>query len=226
VWNFALPPVRSWRCLFHNDRDLNKFIGTPYDEIYVQIALLQLEVLQLYCNAEANDQTESVQLFSTASALIIAVNTLNDTTNITSYAPSYLTTSICLAAFMLLRLAKSRFEQILGPDVKEEGKSALFVAINLLKRMSLVNNDICAKSAEFLSTMWMDQTFFKTSDLSSWCKLRIRNRLSMSVVFDSILVWIETYGCINVVPARLLIPSDSRMIPIRFRERRYANDSL
>jgi hypothetical protein len=62
----------------------------PYDEIYVQIARL----LQLYCNAEANDQTDFVQLFSTALALIIAVNTLVDTTNITSYAPSYLTTSM------------------------------------------------------------------------------------------------------------------------------------
>jgi hypothetical protein len=126
--------------------------------------------------------------------LYIFHNTLNDTTNITSYAPSYVTTSIFLAAFTLLRLAKSRFEQILDPDVKEKGKSALFVAIKLLKRMSLVNNDICAKSADFLLTMWMDQTFFKTSDLSSRCKLRVRNRLSMSVVFDSILVWIVTYG--------------------------------
>ena len=111
----------------------------------------------------------------------------------------------------------------MDPDVKEEGRSALFVATNLLKRMSLVNNDICAKSADFLSTMWMDQTFFKTSDLSSWCKLRIRNRLSMSVVFDSILVWIETYDCIKVVPARLLISSDGRLILIRFMGRRYAN---
>jgi hypothetical protein len=120
-------------------------------------------------------------------------------------------------------LAKSRSEQILDPDVKEEGKFTLFVAINLLKRMSLVNNGISAKNAEFLSTMWIYQTFFKTSALSSWCKLRIRNRLSMSVVFDSILVWIETYGCIKVVPARLLMPSDGRLILIRFMGRRYAN---
>jgi hypothetical protein len=52
-------------------------------------------------------------------------------------------------SFTLLRLAKSRFKQILDPDVKEEGRSALFVATNLLKRMSLVNNDICAKSVDF-----------------------------------------------------------------------------
>jgi len=221
--NSVLPPVRSWKYLFHNGRDLNKSIGTPYDEIHVRIARLLLEVLQLYCNAEANDQTGFIQLFSSASALINAVDALNDTTNITSYAPGYLTTSICLAAFTLLRLFKSRFEQILDLDVKEEGKSALFVAINLLKRMSLVNNDICAKSAEFLSTMWRDQNFFKTSDLSSWCKLRVRNRLSMSVVFDSILVWVETHGCVNVVPARLLVPSDGTILPSHFKRRKYAN---
>jgi hypothetical protein len=58
----------------------------------VQITRLLLKVLQLYYNAEASSLTEFVRLFSTASALIIAVNPLNDTTNIASYAPSYLAT--------------------------------------------------------------------------------------------------------------------------------------
>lgn len=182
----------------------NTPIGAPYDDIYVKIARLMLEVLQLHCNADANDLAGFTQLFSAASALITAVDTFNNYTNIASYVPNYLSRSISLAAFTLLRLLKSGFAQFLNSSIKEDGRSSLFIAINLLKRMSLVNNDISAKSAEFLSAMWTDQTLFKTSDFSSWCKLRIQNRLSMSIVFDSMLVWIETHGCIKLVSARRL----------------------
>lgn len=212
TWNFVQSPVSSCRYLFTNDRALTKFTGTPYDELYVQIARLMLDVLQLYSNTEAGNQIELIQLFTTASNLVVVVNTLDHTTNITSYAPNYLLKSICLAAFMLLRLVKSYFGPILDADVKEEGKSALFVAINLLKQMSLVNNDICAKAADSLSATWTDQIVFKVTDLSSWGKLRIRNELSISVVFDSILAWVETYGCNDVVSAQLRTQSDSMMI--------------
>lgn len=208
----ALQPVCSSKSLFDNHCDLNPFVGTPHDEIYIQIARLQLEVLQLYCDADAINHTEFVRLFATAIELIISVESLNDSTKVTAYAPSYLTTSMILAAFTVLRMATSHFGQLLDRDIREKGKSALFIAINLLKRISLMNNDVCALAASFLSAMWTNQAFFKTSDNSSWCKLRIRNRLSMSVVFDSILVWIETYGCIDVVPARLLRPSDGTTI--------------
>lgn len=196
-----------------SNRDLTKLIGIPHDGIYIQIVRLQLEVLQLYCDTEAIDQTEFFRLFRTASTLIMAIKSVDDSTNITCYAPSYLTTSTLLAAITVLRMAASPFAHSLAPEVKEEGKSALFVAINLLKRMSLVNNDICALSADFLSAMWANQSFFRTRNNSSWCKLRIRNRLSMSVVFDSMLVWIETYGCVDVVPARVLRESDGITTP-------------
>jgi hypothetical protein len=106
--------------------------------------------------------------------------------------------SISLAAFTLLRMMKSGFVDLLSPAIIENGKSSFFVAIHMLKQMTLVNNDLCAKSTELLSSMWTDQTIFKTSDPSSWWKLRIRNRLSMTIVFDSILVWIEEHGCDNM----------------------------
>ncbi len=89
---------------------------------------------------------------------------------------------------------KSGFAEVLNRDLLNTGKSYLFLAIRLLKQMSLVNNDLCAKSAEFLSTMWSHQTIFKAPG-PDWWTLRIRNRLSMSVVFDSVLVFIEEYGC-------------------------------
>jgi len=92
-------------------------------------------------------------------------------------------------------MMKSGFVDLLSPVIVDSGKSSFFVAIRMLKQMSLVNNDLCARSEELLSSMWTDQTIFKLSDPSCWWKLRIKNRLSMAIVFDSFLVWIEEHGC-------------------------------
>jgi hypothetical protein len=144
--------------------------------------------------------------------VLTSIKSLNDTTNITSYAPSYLSMSLSLAAFTLLRMMKSSFVDLLSQTIIENGKSSFFVAIHMLKQMSLVNNDLCAKSAELLSSMWTDQTIFKTSDASCWWKLRIRNRLSMTIVFDSILVWIEEHGCDNMEAHRHSYGSAQKLI--------------
>jgi hypothetical protein len=163
----------------------------------MQSARLQLEVLYLYANTEADNQAEFLLLFRTASRLIMSIKSLHDTTNIASYSPIYLSTSLSLASFTLLRMMKSRFTQTLEESIAEDGKYSLFVGIHILKQMSIANNDVCTKSAEMLSTMWTNQALFKTSDYGILWTLRIRNRLSMSVVFDTILVWIEQYGYCN-----------------------------
>jgi len=168
--------------------------NSSLDAIFVQIVRLQLEVLQLYCSVGVQNHKELTQLFSTASGLISTIKTLNDVTDITLHAPGYLVGGLALAGFILLRMMKSRFVEVLEQHILNTGKSSYFLAIRMLKQMSLLNNDLCAKSAEFLSIMWTHQTIFKAPE-PDWWILRIRNRLSVSIVFDSMLVWIEAYGC-------------------------------
>lgn len=94
-------------------------------------------------------------------------------------------------------MMKSRFIDILDEYILEEGKSCLYTAIRILRQISLVNNDIYAKSAEMLSIMWRNPDMFKNSHPSSFFTLRVRNRLTMSVVFDTIAIWIKEYGYCN-----------------------------
>jgi hypothetical protein len=154
-----------------------------------------------------NDISSLLELFRAASGLILAVKELNDTTDIASYSPMYLSTSFTLAAFTLLRMMKSRFIHSVDESVKQEGKSRLFMAILTLRQISLVNNDVYAKSAEMLSIMWRNPAFFKSSNPSSFWTLRIRNRLTMSVVFDTVSIWIEDYGYCNAGAAPPVQPS-------------------
>lgn len=189
---------------------------SPLDAIYLQIARLQLEVLQLHCNTDSNNQPELIQLFGTASGLIISIKNLNDATTIASNSPNYIRTGLSLAAFTLLRMMKSRFLQTLNSTIVEQGKSSIFAAIHILKEMSLTNNDVYAKCAEYLSTMWITQSLFKVSDANRWWKLRIRNRLSMSIVFDSLLIWVEEYGaCTYGTPAAFRRPNGTTPVSIR-----------
>jgi len=122
---------------------------------------------------------------------------LDDVTRIASYSPMFLSISLSLAGFTLLRMMKSRFIDILDDSTIEEGKACLYTAIRILRQISLVNNDIYAKSAEMLSIMWRNPATFMTSNPSSFWTLRIRNRLAMSVVFDTIAIWIKDYGYCN-----------------------------
>lgn len=141
-------------------------------------------------------------MFSVASILISSIKAFNDTSNIASYSPGYVGIGLSLAAFTLLRMAKSRFVQFLEPSAFEIGKTSIFTAINMLKQMSLSNNDLYAKCSQYLSTMWTHPSIFKTKDHEGWWKLRVRNRLSVSILFDTILIWVEEYGaCFYGTPA-------------------------
>jgi hypothetical protein len=178
--------------------------GSPLDAIYIQITRLQLEVLQLHCNpnTDANNRRELIQLFWTASSLITSMEDFNNSMNIALYSPSYLGSSLSLAAFTLLRMLKSGIAQILEPAALQSGKLSIFAAIHLFKQMSLANNDIYAKASEYLSTMWINPSIFKIINHKKELTLRIRNRLFMSIVFDTILIWVEEYGaCTYATPA-------------------------
>jgi len=104
---------------------------------------------------------------------------------------------LALSAFTLLKLTKKI------PDgnypYQEKGKLSYFRAIALCKQVSLENNDLAGKTSEILSLLWLSAIFDNPE--ASW-PLRIRSRLSMSIVFDSLWWWRENYKYLpSAVPA-------------------------
>jgi hypothetical protein len=106
-------------------------------------------------------------------------------------APFYFVAVTNMAAVTLLRLLKSSVAAYL--DV-ESAKETFFLGVNILKRLSLEHSDISARMVMILTQLWNSEKAFKRPDGSEHTELRIRTRLAMSPVFDTIWWWREEFG--------------------------------
>jgi hypothetical protein len=95
-----------------------------------------------------------------------------------------------LASFTILRLLKASTAQYMDENAKE----AFFLGVNVMKRLSIETNDGPSRMAQMLTQLWNSEKAFKNADGSEHTVLRIRTRLAMSPVFDSIWWWREEFG--------------------------------
>jgi len=98
--------------------------------------------------------------------------------------------STTLASFTILRLLKASTAQYMDENAKE----AFFLGVNVMKRLSIETNDGPSRMAQMLTQLWNSEKAFKNADGSEHTMLRIRTRLAMSPVFDSIWWWREEFG--------------------------------
>jgi hypothetical protein len=105
-------------------------------------------------------------------------------------APYYYFYASTLASFTILRLLKASTAQYMDENAKE----GLFLGIRVLNRLSTETNDGPAKIAQMLTQLWNSEKAFKDSNGMEHMALRIRTRLAMSPVFDSIWWWREEFG--------------------------------
>jgi hypothetical protein len=105
-------------------------------------------------------------------------------------APYYYFYATTLASFTILRLLKASTAQYMDENAKE----GFFLGVNVMKRLSTETNDGPAKIAQMLTQLWNSEKAFKDPDGTEHMALRIRTRLAMSPVFDSIWWWREEFG--------------------------------
>jgi predicted ATPase len=105
--------------------------------------------------------------------------------------PNYIVCALLYASYALLRILKSSINVFSGET--EEVKSSLFLAIGLMKSLSIDNNDMCSKSCMYLTQLWNSSRAFKKADGSDMLDLRARSRLNGSHVVDAILWWREEF---------------------------------
>jgi hypothetical protein len=105
--------------------------------------------------------------------------------------PSYIVCALLYASYALLRILKSSI--VIISEEKEEAKTSLFLAIGLMKSLSIDNNDMCSKSCMYLTQLWNSSRAFKKADGTDMLDLRARSRLNGSHVVDTILWWREEF---------------------------------
>ncbi|KAJ5641341.1 hypothetical protein N7490_005341 [Penicillium lividum] len=127
----------------------------------------------------------------TACNLIDYIQSLTDRVSSVAMAPAQMQFALLLASTTLLRILKSPSASHGLETIR--ARSSLFTAINLAKQMSIDSADIPAKTVVIVNALWNSTKAFRRPDGSEFTALRIRGRLALSPVIDTIWWWRDEY---------------------------------
>lgn len=162
----------------------------PLEVLCLKASNLHLRLSAFFSpSSTASNKQELLDLYATA------VGFLNYAMSCDSvrYAGVYITQMLLAAGFTLLKLLNSSFAEHL--DVAA-GRKLFHATIRLIRAISINNNDIPARTAEVLVQMWrgmgagMREVSKAADDTLS---LKVRARMSLSVVYDSVWRWREQF---------------------------------
>lgn len=127
----------------------------------------------------------------TACNLIDYIQSLNDRLGCIAMAPIQIGFGLLLASTALLRILKSNAASQ-GLETSR-ARASLFTAINLAKQMSIDNADLAAKTVTVLNCVWNSHKAFRKIDGSEYTVLRIRSRLVLSPILDTVWWWRDEF---------------------------------
>ncbi len=127
-----------------------------------------------------------MRLYNLACTVIETMTQLVETQD-ASGTTSYIQKMLVLAAFDILRIARSHLSSTV--DV-ERGRKAYFALIVYCRTISIQDSDLPSRTAVILTQLWTSKRAFLQSDGTiDSLTLHCRSRLSMSVVFDCFWRW-------------------------------------
>ena len=156
------------------------------------MAKLIIQTFTLWKSPVAQDPTALHDLSISACRLLETLEALDKAKNLCLPASGlYILYSVMVPSHVLLHLLKTSFSRYI--DV-ERAKSALYLGISLHKKMTLQNDDIAARNAMALTQLWNSTRVFKRTNDSEAVGLRVRSRLTCSVIIDGVVWWREEFG--------------------------------
>lgn len=164
---------------------------TDIDKLYLSICRMHLQTMHFYEASERLDSANLVQLHITSCATINLMRELDASSAIISSSTSYMFHSLLLAATNLLRLLRGLAPQ--SQQDYERGEATFFLAVTLMTRMSIANDDLPGRCSNSLSKLWTSQKLFKRADGSLAPEIRIRTRLIMSPLVDCLWWYREEF---------------------------------
>ncbi|KAB8219805.1 C6 zinc finger domain protein [Aspergillus novoparasiticus] len=170
--------------------DLEAQLSQAHDRIQTTICRLSIQMLHFF-KSQTLLSTGCIQrLLYTACLAIESIEDLSRASMNLATTPLELYFALLLASVALLRILKG--PSLPGLDI-ERARSCFFIAINLLKQMSVQNNDAAAKTVIVLNQLWNSIRAFRKPDGSDFPTLRIRSRLMLSPVVDAVWWWREEH---------------------------------
>ncbi|KAE8384365.1 hypothetical protein BDV23DRAFT_177121 [Aspergillus alliaceus] len=161
-----------------------------YDRFQTKTCCLSIQILHFFKTQTLYSTNCLGRVLNTACSAVECVQDLNREAISLAATPLEVYFGMLLASVTLLRIHKGA--PMPGLDL-EKARSRFFAAINLLKQMSVQNNDGAAKTVLVLNQLWNSTRAFRKSDGSDFTTLRIRSRLMLSPVADAVWWWREEY---------------------------------
>lgn len=169
-------------------------MGSGITDLYLHASNLHLHLSAFFDDPNAKDYRERVlSLYvATTSFLEVAMNLETEVGPVLSYTPYYIYQMMVAAGCTLLKLCKSFF----AAHIDMEYTKHLFNrTIWAIRGVSVSSNDLPERLAEVLAQMWRlggaPQRSSTHTDVDDSLRLKVRCRMSMSLLFDSVWRWRE-----------------------------------
>lgn len=183
LWSFLLVDVLI------TDRDF-----PAINQLYLSAAGLHLRLSAFFDSPQSTDyHTDLLALWlSTSSFLECAFNVETSAGGVLAYATNYMLQMIIASGFTLLKLLNSFFARHVDLNY---GRTLFNRTIWAIRTISVATNDLPNRLAEVLVQLWKGEgaglkiQYNEIDILNSSLQLKVRCRMSMSLVYDSVWHW-------------------------------------
>ncbi|OAX80359.1 hypothetical protein ACJ72_05310 [Emergomyces africanus] len=169
--------------------------------LYLRAAGLHLRLSAFFDNPTAKDYRQGLLALYLATTLFLdeALNLETTVGPVLAYSPNYIYQMTLAAGFILLKLCKSFFAAHIDMDYT---KTLFNRTIWAIRSMSVTSNDLPERLAEVLAQMWRTggapvspyaPSSSVTPEMDDSLQLKVRCRMSMSLVYDSVWRWREDF---------------------------------
>lgn len=175
-------------------------VGQVIDTLHLRAAELHLRLSALFDASPSRSSSPDLsKLYLAAKSFVGRLLSLEGTdTPLLRYATNYILQITVASGFTLHKLLNSPLAAHLD---REEGKDVFKGTIRAIRQMSVVDNDLPARLAEVLVQLWRgggagEAHHFAErhwTDLEGSLMLKVRCRMSMSLVYDSVWRWREEF---------------------------------
>ena len=135
------------------------------------------------------------------------------------FATNYIMQMILAAGFTLLKLLNSFFASHVDTVT---GRTLFLQTVSALRSISVVSNDLPQRLAEVLAQLWQasgggNQPLFDEQgskrEVDSTLSLKVRCRMSISLVYDSVWRWKEQFGSSRNLDSMVEHPTQPDVLP-------------
>lgn len=149
-------------------------------------------MFHLFSPIHAIDSDTVKRIYKLSCDIIELITTIDGNRNIAEYGPTFVTKHLHVPAIAILRIARSHLEDQI--DVKR-GQNAYFAMITYHRKHAVRPDDAFARFSIILAQLWTSSQIFRTpSGNIDSLRVRSRNRLGMSIVYDCFWWWRQEFG--------------------------------